>query len=569
MWIAILFLISGTVSNSFAQKTNTGQLAVTMQKAIQKAYAASVRMWAFDLEKQIRTGGQFSGVVVSASGHILTAAHVNVPGETYKVMFPDGSVHFARGLGEIELEGNPSIPDVAMMKIIEPGIWPHAEMGWSYSLKNYEPCISIAYPESLNQPLPTVRFGYVAEVENKRGFITSTCIMEPGDSGGPLFDFHGRLIALHSAIDVAEQDNFEVPVDLYRKYWTALTKAETYKSLPALEDKIGTDPIAAERSAFPELETLSLSFRKKAVKLRGTVCLLKSVLAGKLQKIQATVIQCDERALNNNLRHHSLLVSKSSLVGENPVIELQGKEIPATVISRDKNNDLILLSIAVRLKGSVKLSALQTAIQPLNQLGEFLISPQSDGIYKISIVGSIEFEVPKMSSAGYLGAGIAFKDGVLLLTGINSGSPAANAGLQVDDHIMEIDSVVIGQPADFMSTYRQHWQGDTLNLKIARRNNPNVKDTVWMKKVILGKVPQTIFNHPAENFVGGKSSRRDGFPQVISHDAVLRPEQCGGPVFGVDGNFQGINIARYSRASSLIIPAATVLQLIQKYGFSL
>lgn len=561
-----LFLIAGTGGQACAQKFHPDRVSIAIKKAIQKASAASVRIWSFDVEKQIRTGAQFSGVVVSASGHILTAAHVNSPGATYKVMFPDGSVHIALGLGEIELGGNPAVPDVAMMKIIEPGTWPYAEMGWSYSLKKYEPCISIAYPESLNQALPTVRFGYVAEVKNKYGFITSTCIMEPGDSGGPLFDHHGRVIGLHSAIDVSEKNNYEVPVDLYRAYWTALNKEETYKAYPALKDSIGIDPLAAELTGLPELEILELSFRKKAARLKGSVCLLKSALDGKLQKVQATIFQSEGLSKNDQLKKHSLLVSKSSLVGEKPVIEFHGKEIDVTVLARDRNNDLVLLSTAVKLKGGIKLAALNPDTLSFNQLGEFLISPQSGDTYKISVIGSSQFELPKIISAGYLGAGIGFKEGKLTITGINPDSPASKAELQPGDHIVGIDNIDIVQPIDFISAYQKHWPGDKIALKIRRENIEFLKDTILIKELTLGTMPPISFNHPAENFAGGKSLRRDGFSKVFSHDATLKPEQCGGPLFDTKGYFYGINIARYSRVSTLVMPAELILQLVETYA---
>lgn len=563
--IAALFIIGGTSNKVSAQKFDPEHLGITIQKAIQKASAASVRMWGFDIEKQIRTGGQFSGVVVSADGHILTAAHVNVPGATYKVMFPNGSVHFARGLGEIALEGNPSVPDVAMMKIIEPGIWPFAEMGWSSSLKKYEPCVSIAYPESLNQPLPTVRFGYVAEVQNKYGFITSTCIMEPGDSGGPLFDYYGRLIGLHSAIDVAEKDNFEVPVDFYRRYWTALNKAETYSALPVSEDEIGADPLAAELIGVPELQTLVSKFRKNADNLKGAVYLIKSKLDGKVQKVQASLFRSYGSPVKSGFKDRNFIVSKSSLVGQDPVIAFRGKEIAATVVARDKNNDLVLLSIAAKLKGGIKITALNPDELKPNHQGEFLISPQSDNAYKISVVGSGEFALPKRINAGYLGAGISFEDGRLRLAGMDPDSPASKGGLESGDDIVEIEKVIIDQPGDFINVYQKYWPGDKITLKIRRNNNLRLKDTLLTKEVTLGTMPQVSFNHPAENFSGGKSLRRDGFIKVFSHDATLTPEQCGGPVFDAKGHFYGINIARYSRASTLVISPALILQLIKQY----
>ncbi len=59
-----------------------------------------------------------------------------------------------------------------------------------------------------------------------------------------------------------------------------------------------------------------------------------------------------------------------------------------------------------------------------------------------------------------------------------------------------------------------------------------------------------------------KSGRRDGFPTVIPHDADLTPENCGGPLFDLEGKFVGLNIARNSRVRSYAIPASRVKELI-------
>ena len=247
----LLFLLLS--AQSFGQKFHPKKLEETLSLAIQKAYGASVRIWGYDTLKKVQTSAQFTGVVVSAEGHVLTAAHVNQPDNTYLIMFPDGKSRVARGLGEIEFTKNKMFPDVALMKIIGVGVWPYAEMGWSSSLKLDEPCLSIAYPETLNQTLPTIRFGRITNLNNQYGFIQSTCIMEPGDSGGPLFDHFGRVIALHSAIGINEDENYEIPVDLYRKYWKALNISKTYGELPSVEDSIGHDPHQSAILSIPGL----------------------------------------------------------------------------------------------------------------------------------------------------------------------------------------------------------------------------------------------------------------------------------------------------------------------------
>jgi serine protease Do len=84
------------------------------------------------------------------------------------------------------------------------------------------------------------------------------------------------------------------------------------------------------------------------------------------------------------------------------------------------------------------------------------------------------------------------------------------------------------------------------------------------KQVILGKRPANKSRHIADDFDGGKSVRRDGFSRVVSHDADLRPEQCGGPVFDIDGNFLGVNISRFSRTRAYVIPRTVIKEFIDR-----
>ncbi|HEY0175854.1 MAG TPA: trypsin-like peptidase domain-containing protein, partial [Pedobacter sp.] len=559
--ILVLFLCSG---NLYSQQFDRKKLEETISKAIEKAYPATVRIWGFDVVRQMQTSGQFSGVVVSADGHILTAAHVSTPNNTYKVMFPDGTSCIAKGLGKIEFADNKTMPDVAMMKIRGDGKWPYAEMGRSSALKKDEPCISIAYPESLNQALPTVRFGYIAELKNQYGFIRSTCIMEPGDSGGPLFDGLGRVIGLHSAVDVSENDNFEVPVDLYRKYWTALNIAETYKALPATEDAVENDPFAKNITAIPGLEKPGLNFKNIVSGYKGDVFLIRSTLKGKEEKIQGTLFSLEGLSVKDNLKNGSIFISKNSLVGDQPVIELDGNQIRATVIARDKENDLVLLGTVAKIRGGITLPELKPDTLSFNQLGKFLVSPQSDDTYKTGIIGSREFSLPKITAAAYMGTEIGFKQGWVVVTGVRPNSPAAGNQIEPGDQILSVNGITIDNPEDYKKALQQYWPDDKIIIKVLRADTARSRDITLLKEVVLGIPPQVHYNHPAELFEGGKSIRRDGFNKVFSHDTKLHPDQCGGPVLDLDGRFYGINTARFSRTGSIAIPVAVIQNFIRQ-----
>jgi serine protease Do len=518
-----LLFISLTIISTIAYSQ------ANMHKAITKAWPASVRMWGYDTASKQQMSAQFSAVVVSPQGDILTAAHTSTPGKTYRVMFPDGKEAIALALGKIEMADDPTIPDVSMMKIITPGTWPYAEMGYSSSLKLNQPCISIAYPESLNQALPGVRFGTITSLGNERGFLQSTCAMEPGDSGGPLFDEQGRVIGIHSAISVEESLNYEIPVDLYRKYRTALATAKKYNAFPLNADTVGKDPLTTKL----QHET-NFSANKNAVLL----------ITSKEDSIYGTAFA------------NAYVVSKSSMVGSEPLIHHSGKTIKASVIRRDRENDLVLLKLEEPIKDGITLTKAKPDSISFKQLGQFLLSPRLDTANAVSVVGTLPFSLPKINSTGFLGASIAQKSGPLLLTFVRKNSPAAANELKTGDEVISINGITLSKAEDFSATLQTYWPGDTISISLKREGN------IYTKQIVLDQKPKIPATHPAEMFTGGKSARRDGFARIFAHDAFLTPAQCGGPVFDASGNFMGINIARYSRTSTVVIPSEIVWEFM-------
>ncbi|EHQ28073.1 S1C family serine protease [Mucilaginibacter paludis] len=545
--------------DAYSQQFSGRQLEQTVFKAIAKAYPASVRIWGFDTVSKQQMSAQFSGVVVTQEGYILTAAHVTIPGKTYQVTFPDGRKCIAVALGKIEYADDKTIPDVALMKIITKGNWPHAEMGISSTLKEYEPCLSIAYPESLNQARPTVRFGWVTRATNQRGFVQSTCKMEPGDSGGPLFDELGRVIALHSAIEVPEDLNYEIPVDLYKKYWTALNKPQIYTRLPDTADLIKDERPIRKVLTVPGLKHLNANFADISSHFKKSSIYITVSDNGKQQRVVGTLFSLSGLAFSKNVKNQSVIVGKNSLIGYGPLFVLVGnKRIQAKVLTRDKQNDLVLLRPYIEINGGIELKTIDhdpADIKP----GKFLLSLLPDTAGIASVAGSNLFSIAKISSNGFLGAAIAYQDGPLLLTRIQPNSPASESGLQIADEVLFINGIEMRKAEDYGKVLQKYWPGDTVRLQMRRGG------AAFEKKVVLGLMPSPKVNHPAELFNGGKSIRRDGFEKVFSHDAILQADQCGGPVFDLYGHLCGLNIARFSRASCLTLPTNCIYQFIDHY----
>lgn len=551
--LLVIFAFLLVTSSAYPQSFDTKGVEKITKQAVKKAYASSVRIWGYDTVSKQQNSAQFSGVVVSEDGYVLTVAHATVPGNTYRMFFTDGKECIAVALGRIGFKEKQNMPDVAMLKIIGRGKWPYSEMGWSSSLRTNELCISISYPETLDQKLPVVRFGRIANPLTEWGFVQSTCKMEPGDSGGPLYDYMGRVVALHSRIDLSEEVNFEVPVDLYRKYWTALQQPQDYAALPQQEDVVASDPLGAKIKNIPMLENLAANFAGYGSKYNGFVVGISSNVHGKPQKANGTVFSLDD----------TFVLAKSSIIGKDPEMTFEGnKIIKMNVLRRDVENDLVLLQAVkdnpavARLKGLSLKSLVSDTLSPVfEDMGGFLISPLGGSRYKVGVLGSMNFIQPRKFSVGFFGAGANFKEERIILTRMAPGSPAEDAKLELGDQITGINGVPISRPEHYGTELMKYSPGDSISIQGVRNGNPY--------SLMVGIGMQPLMNaHPAGRFLGGKSVRLDGFTRVFAQDAALLPDECGGPVFDVAGRFYGINIARFSRTSTLVIPASVVLKFL-------
>lgn len=196
-----------------------GRLEAKVSAASQKVLPATVALLSE------RTGSSGSGVITSEDGLILTAAHVVQGAESMLVVFPDGKQVQGKVLG-----ANYS-KDIAMVKIQDTGKWPFVTLGESKSLDAGDWVIALGHSAGFDAArTPPVRFGRVVS-KGPGNFLTTDCTLIGGDSGGPLFDTDGKLIAIHSSIGKSLSNNNHAGIDGFREDWERILNGETWGAL--------------------------------------------------------------------------------------------------------------------------------------------------------------------------------------------------------------------------------------------------------------------------------------------------------------------------------------------------
>lgn len=158
--------------------------------------------------------GAGSGIIVSEDGLVLTAAHViGSTGKKMQVRLPNGKRAPAITLGGSE------ISDAGMLKITKGGPWPFIDVAPKNNSKVGDWCFGLGHPGGFDKERGiVVRVGRIIAKKNETMQTDSRLL--GGDSGGPLFNFAGKLIAIHSRVSQKPDQNFHVPIESFHANWS-------------------------------------------------------------------------------------------------------------------------------------------------------------------------------------------------------------------------------------------------------------------------------------------------------------------------------------------------------------
>lgn len=213
-------------------------LGLTPEEAVNVAVYEAANRSVVNIEsKSVRNGlllemqaeGAGSGAVIDQAGHILTNYHVVKDATAIQVTLYDSENY------EAKLVGADPLNDVAIIKIDAPAeeLFPIA-IGDSRQLKVGMRVFALGNPFGLERTLTT---GIISSLNRSlqirqnwaiKSIIQIDAAINPGSSGGPLLDAHGRLIGINTAIATTSGQSagvgFAIPVSMVKRVVPQLLK---------------------------------------------------------------------------------------------------------------------------------------------------------------------------------------------------------------------------------------------------------------------------------------------------------------------------------------------------------
>lgn len=498
---------------------------------VAEAFSRRVRDCRATCVQVISGNDRSSGVIVSATGYVLTAAHGLAESGPTSVVLPTGRTLPAHVTAL-------SVPaDLALLRCETSG------NESAFRPARVVPSPEVAVPDTgrlvfaLGIPAghdtthpPVCRAGTIERVSDGR--ISSTCVLTVGDSGGPLFDAAGRLIAIHQQIGLGRNSNLHLSVPACLKALPEL--------FPLLEPL--TDPAGRENDPPVSAERLGRALPQRPVQ----------------QMLTLTATGSDRVVGYATRLRDRYAVTKASLVRPGTRLEIRIDDTPFSLseLGRVPDEDLLFLQISDR--------PAQAAAPPSDPAPNVrwadvvLAAPASlnpSGAAPVpSLIGCVGCTVGSARST--MGCRLEQRGAGLWITRLAADGTAADAGMRPGDQLLSINDFAVRSFADVSRSTGDLEPGDWVSFEF-RRNGQRHRSSGQLRRSGRNLLARAEF---LDGRAGLLSRRRSGFTRVLQHDGRLEPEQMGGPLLDASGRLLAVNIARRSRESVLAIPIGRVLR---------
>jgi serine protease Do len=363
--------------------------------------------------------GVGSGFVMNRDGYILTNNHVVEDADQIKVKLSNGKEYVGKVIGR-----DPKT-DLALLKV-EGSLDLHSlTLGNSDDLKVGSWVVAIGSPFGLEQ---TVTAGIVSAKGRVIGsgpydnFIQTDASINPGNSGGPLINMRGEVIGINTAIIASGQGiGFAIPINMAKEI------------VPQLEEKghvtrgwLGV----SIQEVTPELaKSFDLKEKKGA--------LVAQVVSGSPAE-------------------------KAGIEQGDVIVEFDGKEV-----ADSKDLPRIVASTPVGKTVTIKLSRNGKVLDRQVKVGEL---EEKVEVTKAPSHKSLGITVQNLTPEIAKGLGLGKETGVVV-TRVEAGSPAVNAGIQTGDVIREVNRKPVKNVEDFIQKIEKAKVQESVLLLLQRGQN--------------------------------------------------------------------------------------------------
>ena len=462
-----------------------------------------------------------SGVIVNPEGLIMTAGHVSgMAGRDAKVILSDGRIVNAKSLGGV----NPV--DAGLMQITDPGEYPFAEIDRKDTTEQGDWVVAYGHPLGYRQGRPPVmRLGEV--IRDSDTVIQTDCVMISGDSGGPLFNLKGEVIGINSRISENAAQNFHVPTKIFLEYWGKMVASQM-----------------CNHTLLPKKEINQLSFLETVKPVLPTMV---GIRHGAANAAFGIIVDSDGWIVTkanciDPTKKVTCFVAAEKREGKIVFKAMEGK-----IVATDDNLDLALLKVEAK-----DLEVAQFDEEYPIEVGHWVLTPSVEkGLAGLGVISVPPLSIPKERAIA--GIMLEERDGKLYVGDVVPDLPAAKAGLKKGDRIVKVNGAFVYTADQCTNEFKKFDIGNKVSMEIESEG-----------KTRTVEVELTASAHHKPNEMNGMSKRRSGYENVIQHDSVIRPEECGGPLVNLDGKVIGINIARAGRVETYALPIKQALDFARK-----
>ena len=379
------------------------------------------RYFGDQMQKEFKQPSLGSGFIIDASGYVVTNNHVIEGADQIKVKLDDESEF------EAEVVGRDPSTDIAVLKVKADRNLPVAKLGNSDKLKIGQWVVAIGSPFGLER---TVTAGIVSAKGRILGsgpyddFIQTDASINPGNSGGPLLDMQGQVVGINTAIVANGKGiGFAIPINLARNIIVQL-KSEGEVTRGWLG--VSIQNLSNEMAEYYGIES------KKGV---FVIDVFEGDPADEAGIKPKDIILSVNGEPVGSIRELTALIAGLG-VGETAVVTIlrEGRELDITVKIAKRDTD--------------KLAGRKSAQPPSAPLGMHVsaMTPEIAGRFNLSDTTGV------------------------VVSEIEAGGKADNAGIRVGDVIREINHETIDGLDDYHRVLKQTEPGDTLKLFMWRKN---------------------------------------------------------------------------------------------------